>query len=75
MQTRAFRGKIDSAHLPEVAVAELVSRAWTGAWRLREPKARGSEWVARSLPSVFLVYLLRTEVLMTEVYGEKICSG
>lgn len=67
LQTPAFRGKVDAAHLPEVAVAELAPWAWAGASRPRELKARGSELVALSSLAGFAFGLLGTEVLMTEV--------
>lgn len=68
LQERAFRGKIDAAHLPEVAVAELARRTGAGGSRRpREPETRGSEFLAQFSPSGFAFGLLRTEVLMTEL--------
>lgn len=68
LQAPAFRGKIDAAHLPEVAVADPAPRVRAGASRRPlELETRGSEFLARFSPSGLAFGLLRTDVHMTEL--------
>jgi hypothetical protein len=76
LQARAFRGKIDAAHRPEVAVAELAPRTRAGGSRRpREPETRGSEFPAQVSPSGFAFGLLRLKRSWQSYKEEKICSA